>query len=67
MTTLSYIVTVPCKGGERKEIMVILEYNGMYGLYEASLDGHVFVALSSKQAVIDEIKDTGFTEFIDRT
>ncbi len=48
--------------------MVTLEYNGMYGLYEASLEnGHVFVALSDKQEVIDEIKDAGFIEFIDRT
>lgn len=48
--------------------MVTLEYNSMYGLYEASLEnGHVFVALSDKQEVIDEIKDAGFKEFIDRT
>ncbi len=48
--------------------MVTIEYNGMYGLYEASLEnGHVFIALSDKQEVITGIKDAGFTEFIDRT
>ena len=48
--------------------MVTLEYNSGYGLFEASLEnGHVFVALPDKQEVIDEIKDSGFTEFIDRT